>query len=80
MEMALEGLRALENNSDITIVIPNEQLIAKHRDKYIEDAFVLPDEVLQTAIYSIVQVLENVHESCVSTNLIGIVFNTSLAM
>jgi cell division protein FtsZ len=57
MKMALEGLCELEKNTDITIVIPNEKLITNHRDKYMEDAFVLPDEVLQTAIVAIVEVL-----------------------
>ncbi len=60
MHMALEGLKELEANTDVTIVIPNEKLVAQHRDKVIEDAFILPDEVLQTAIVTIVQVLETV--------------------
>ncbi|MGL5020582.1 MAG: cell division protein FtsZ [Mycoplasmatales bacterium] len=67
MKMALEGLKELENNTDITIVIPNEKLIINHKEKYMEDAFVLPDEVLQTAIVSIVDVLYST--SSVSANI-----------
>lgn len=58
MQMALDGIKALEKVTDVTIVIPNERLIENHDDKYIEDAFMLPDEVLKTATESIVQTLE----------------------
>lgn len=59
MEMALEGINTLQSECDVTIVIPNEKLIANHRNKYIEDAFMLPDEVLRTAIEAIVDILAN---------------------
>lgn len=60
MDMALEGIKELERVTDVTIVIPNEKLIENHKDKYIEDAFVLPDEILKTATESIVQILDSV--------------------
>ncbi len=59
MSMALNGIKNLNEQTDVTIVIPNEKLITNHREKYIEDAFIIPDEVLQTAILAIVEVLEN---------------------
>lgn len=60
MHMALEGLKVLEKVTDVTIVIPNEKLIENHRDKYIEDAFKLPDEILKIATDSIVRILDSV--------------------
>lgn len=60
MHMALEGLKVLEKVTDVTIVIPNEKLIENYKDKYIEDAFKLPDEVLKIATDSIVRILDSV--------------------
>lgn len=60
MAMALEGIHSLEKASDVTVVIPNEKLIANHRDKYIEDAFILPDNVVRTGVEAIVGLLVSV--------------------
>ncbi len=59
MKMALEGIKQLENNSDVTIVIPNEKLIQNFPDLLMEEAFSRPDNVLKTAIEAIVKVLES---------------------
>lgn len=67
MEMALDGIKKLENAADVTIVIPNEKLIANYKDKYIEDAFVLPDDVLKTAVDAVIRMLDSV--STVSSNI-----------
>lgn len=60
MNMAIDGLKRLETQADVTIVIPNEKLIENHKDKYIEDAFVLPDDILKTAVDSIIRMLDAV--------------------
>lgn len=60
MKMALDGLSEFENNSDVAVVIPNEKLIQNHRHLYIEDAFVLPDNILKTAIEAILNILDSV--------------------
>ncbi len=60
MKMALQGIKQLENNSDVTIVIPNEKLIQNFPDLLMEEAFSRPDNVLKTAIEAIVKVLESV--------------------
>lgn len=67
MKMALEGVKVLEKATDVTIIIPNEKLIEEHRDEYIEDAFLIPDEVLKKATESIVRMLDNVSQ--VSSNI-----------
>lgn len=67
MKMAIEGIKALESTTDITIVIPNEKLVEKHRTKYIEEAFILPDEVLKKAVEAIVTMLDSV--SNLETNI-----------
>ncbi len=67
MQVALEGIKKMEQSTDITIVIPNEKLIENHKDKYIEDAFVLPDEILKTAVEAIITMLDSV--STVSANI-----------
>lgn len=59
MKMALDGLKKMQDSTDVTIVIPNEKLVSNHQDKFIEDAFVLPDDVLRTAIIAIIDLLEN---------------------
>ena len=69
MEMAHEGLRQFDNASDITIVIPNEKLVQNHRDKFIEDAFVLPDDILKTAVEAIINVLESVSQFATNVDL-----------
>ena len=58
MKMAVEGIKILEKVTDVTIVIPNEKLIEQHYDKYLEEAFKLPDEVLKQATEVIVTLLE----------------------
>ncbi len=58
MKMALEGIKELEKSTDVTIVIPNEKLIQNYNEMYIEEAFVLPDEVLRKAIETIVRMLD----------------------
>lgn len=60
MSMALDGIQKLNEKSDVTIVIPNERLIHNHGQKFLEDAFVLPDEVLYSAIKTIMSVLFDV--------------------
>ncbi len=69
MRMALEGIKQLENNTDVTIVIPNEKLIINYPDLVMEDAFALPDQVLKTAIESIVNVLESVAAFTINIDL-----------
>ncbi len=69
MDMALEGLKRLETQADVTIVIPNEKLIESHKDKYIEDAFVLPDDILKTAVDSIIRMLDAVSNVGVNVDL-----------
>lgn len=69
MKMALEGIKQLENNSDVTIVIPNEKLIINYPDLFMEDAFTLPDNVLKTAIEAIIKVLESVSNFTVNVDL-----------
>ncbi len=59
MKMAREGIKQLESNSDVTIVIPNEKLIQNFPDLIMEEAFVRPDNVLKTAIDAIVFVLNS---------------------
>ncbi len=59
MKMALEGLKKMNDSTDVTIVIPNEKLVTNHKDKFIEDAFELPDGVLKTGILAIVDLLQN---------------------
>lgn len=58
MKMALDGLKELNDATDITIVIPNEKLVTNHRQLLMEDAFSLPDEVLKTSIEAIILMLE----------------------
>lgn len=60
MEMALEGIGKLNDQSDVTLVIPNERLIHNHGQKFLEEAFLLPDHVLYSAIKTIVSVLFDV--------------------
>ncbi|MFV0425400.1 MAG: cell division protein FtsZ, partial [Bacilli bacterium] len=69
MNMAIDGLKRLETQADVTIVIPNEKLIENHKDKYIEDAFVLPDDILKTAVDSIIRMLDAVSNVGVNVDL-----------
>ncbi len=59
LKMAIEGIQEIEKNSDITIVIPNQKLVTNHKDKFLEDAFELPDDVLKTSISAIIEVLSS---------------------
>ncbi len=59
MEKAIEGIARLNDVADITVVIPNQKLIEEHEDKYIEDAFTIPDDVLRVAVESLIRVLDS---------------------
>ncbi len=59
MEKAVEGIRKLNEIADITVVIPNQKLIEEHNDKFIEEAFTIPDEVLKVAVESLIRVLKS---------------------
>ncbi len=59
MEKAIEGISKLNDIADITVVIPNQKLIEEHEDKYIEDAFAIPDDVLRIAVESLIRMLDS---------------------
>lgn len=59
MEKAIEGISKLNDIADITVVIPNQKLIEEHEDKYIEDAFTIPDDVLRIAVESLIRMLDS---------------------
>lgn len=59
MEKAIEGIAKLNEIADITVVIPNQKLIEEHEDKYIEDAFTIPDDVLRIAVESLIRMLDS---------------------
>lgn len=59
MEKAIEGISKLNEIADITVVIPNQKLIEEHEDKYIEDAFTIPDDVLRIAVESLIRMLDS---------------------
>lgn len=59
MEKAIEGISKLNEIADITVVIPNQKLIEEHEDKYIEEAFTIPDDVLRIAVESLIRILDS---------------------
>lgn len=59
MEKAVEGIAKLNEIADITVVIPNQKLIEEHEDKYIEEAFTIPDDVLRVAVESLIRMLDS---------------------
>lgn len=59
MEKAIEGISKLNDIADVTVVIPNQKLIESHEDKFIEDAFAIPDDVLRIAVESLIRMLES---------------------
>lgn len=59
MEKAVEGITKLNEVADITVVIPNQKLVQEHQDKYIEEAFAIPDEVLRIAVVSLIRMLNS---------------------
>ncbi len=59
MQKAIEGITKLNEVADITIVIPNQKLIQEHEDKFIEDAFAIPDDVLKVAVESLIRMLNS---------------------
>lgn len=59
LEKAIEGISKLNDIADITVVIPNQKLIEEHEDKYIEDAFTIPDDVLRIAVESLIRMLDS---------------------
>ncbi len=59
MQKALEGIQKLKSVADVTVVIPNQKLIQEHEDKFIEEAFTIPDEVLKTAVESLITMLNS---------------------
>ncbi|WOO87148.1 cell division protein FtsZ [Mollicutes bacterium LVI A0039] len=59
MEKALEGIAKLNQIADITVVIPNQKLIEEHEDKFIEEAFIIPDDVLRIAVESLIRMLDS---------------------
>ncbi len=65
-QMAIKGIAEMQHATDITIVIPNQKLVQNHRDKFIEDAFELPDDVLKTAIIALLEVL---HENNLTSKI-----------
>ncbi len=69
MKMAIDGIKTLEKVTDVTIVIPNEKLVENYQDKYLEDAFKLPDEVLKQATETIVSMLETVSKVSINIDL-----------
>lgn len=69
MKMALQGIKALEKVTDVTIAIPNERLVENYDEMYIEEAFVLPDEVLRKAIETIVRMLDSVSKVAINIDL-----------
>ncbi|MGL4588712.1 MAG: cell division protein FtsZ [Mycoplasmatales bacterium] len=61
LDMALNGISNLESVTDVTIVIPNEKLVQNFRDKFIEEAFELPDEILKKGVETIVTMLDTIN-------------------
>lgn len=59
MRSAIGGVKALEETCDVCLVISNQNLINNHSDVFVEEAFVLPDNVLKTAIFAFISVLTN---------------------
>lgn len=59
MEKAVEGISKLNDIADITVVIPNQKLIEEHEEKYIEEAFAIPDDVLRVAVESLIRMLDS---------------------
>ncbi len=83
LEKANEGIVKLNEAADITVVIPNEKLIEEHKDKYIEEAFAIPDEVLRIAIESLLRMLNsdtNISQSIDLNSLINTLSNKGLAV
>lgn len=69
LKSAMAGVKLLEENSDVCLVISNQNLVNKHPNVFLEEAFVLPDKILQTAIASFVRVLTHKSELGKSINL-----------
>lgn len=83
MDKAIEGIAKLNDIADITVVIPNQKLIEEHEDKYIEDAFVIPDDVLRIAVESLIRVLDSnaqVGQSIDLNALIAVLTDRGLAV
>ncbi|WP_416785618.1 cell division protein FtsZ [Anaerorhabdus sp.] len=59
MEKAIEGISKLNDIADITVVIPNQKIIEEHEDKFLEEAFTIPDEVLKVAVESLIRMLDS---------------------
>lgn len=58
MTRAIDGLNELEKNVDSLLIINNEKLYDVFSDMLIQDAFPKADEVLSTAVVSIIEIIK----------------------
>ncbi len=59
MDLALQGVKELRENTDVCLVISNQNLVKNHGEEYVEDSFKLTDTVLETAINALLHLLES---------------------
>lgn len=55
--LALDGVKKLKANSDVCLIISNQNLIESHGDVYVEESFSLPDSVMETTISGLIELL-----------------------
>lgn len=69
MEKAIDGIKKLNDISDINIVIPNQKIVDDHKKEFIENAFMIPDAVLKTAVESLIRMLYSQSQTSSSIDL-----------
>lgn len=69
MSKAKEGIKKLNEISDVNIVIPNQKIVEDHKQEFLENAFTIPDNVLKIAVESLIRMLHTQSKTSSSIDL-----------